>query len=96
MAFKYPRRGVFVGEITSFSCYTTVTGKIYIYHFLHAPDDGPMHEIMLHTRNHQVEKEHFDEMFGKHGKLRDFPHKAEVTIASDGLAFEVFEIKILE
>ena len=95
MAFKYPRRGVLEGEITSSFSYTTATGLIHAYRFLHIAD-GLICEIMLHTRNCQVQEEYFHQMVGQSGKVRLWPHKVRVTIASDALAFEVFEIEILE
>ena len=95
MNFTYPKRGVFVGKITTNFHYSTATGDIHAYQFLHNAN-GIINEIMLHTRDSKVQEKYFNQMFGQSGTIRLWPHIVKVTIASDGLAFEVFEIEILD
>ena len=94
MDFQYPRRGVFMGVITTSFQYSTATGDIYAYEFQHFPD-GPAHNIMLYTRHSIIQEKYSNQIF-EFGKSPLEPHNVKVTIASDGLAFEVFEIEILD
>ena len=95
MAFEYPKSDVFEGQITSVFAYTTATGKIYAYRFQHVAD-GVIHELMLHTRNPYIMAEYIDQMFRQFSTIQLWPHTVRVRIASEGLAFEVIEIDILE
>ena len=95
MAFIYPRRGVFIGSITESFVISTATGVIYAYKFLHVADDLIV-EVMLHTRDKAIEDEYTSQMLETPGIIRLWPQKAKVTIATDGLAFEVFEIELLD
>ena len=94
MSFKYPRHGTFVGTITTSFQYSTATGDIYDQ-FQHFPN-GTGHSIMLHTRNSIVQEKYSNQLFSQRSKNPPWPHRAKVTIASDGFAFEVFEIEILD
>jgi len=93
MTFTYPRCGVFVGTITEAFVISTATGIIYAYKFLHVAD-GLIVEVMLHTRDKAIEDGYTSQMLEPLG-IRLWPQNAKVTIATDGLAFEVFEIELL-
>ena len=97
MTFTYPRRGTFKGEIKTGFTYSTPTGQLHIYQFLHSVD-GLIHEIFLHTRDEKIAEEYAEQVINNmvsSSQRLPWPHKAEVTIGSEGLGFEVFEIKIL-
>ena len=88
MSFTYPIRCCLTGSITSAYIYKTEAGDIYEYRFKHIAD-GVFHEISLCTRNKQIEDVY-------QAQLCTCPLKAKVVISSDGVGFEVLEIKILK
>ena len=96
MAFRYRNGEVLRGQIKASYVYHTEAGQLYVWDFMHNAD-GIIHTIPLHTRERGIHERYIRNTIDKIGSAQSlpWPQKAEVTIASDGLAFEVLEIKLL-
>ncbi len=87
MSFIYPNRGTLTGSITDVYQYNTNTGPLFgLFFRFFPPKNDAEHQLMLYTRNEKLIEDVLPSMK---------PIPVTVDISSEGIGFELLDIKIL-
>ena len=92
MSFTYPDRCTLSGKITESYQFNTNTGPIFGYIFRHYPSQNDAeHKLMLYTRDEDLNRKFLSDLPPPDLK----PKQVSVEINSEGIGFEVLDIKII-